>query len=391
MHINSFDYYGYDKDSYLDCREMVSKANRNQILLLNSWFVVMVLCYILFSGFNLFGVTQERIIFYAIYFLIGVSFELVLIFLKKIVVKYNFVMVYTSIAILLSYGILVSVAHPYMPAVIYLIFVTLISLMYIHTMWRISLTLLAASGIFIYCSYRYKTFSIAYNDTYNLAVVLIISIGLHYTFQRNRLSQVILYLQNLHIQRELEVKSCFDTLSKLLNRGFFFSVSEKMIRKTQGMCNALCLIDLDGFKQINDTYGHQMGDKAIQLTGKAMLELFGIGSEMDKDIVVGAKFTQIKPIIGRLGGDEFIVLFCGEKDRDSVLEKLKQILAALNSISEGPLNGIHASLGATIVPAGEFDMDAAYKRADLALYKSKRSGKNQINFYEDEKNNMGGE
>ena len=152
MHINSFDYYGYDKDSYLDCREMVSKANRNQILLLNSWFVVMVLCYILFSGFNLFGVTQERIIFYAIYFLIGVSFELVLVFLKKIVVKYNFVMVYASIAILLSYGILVSVAHPYMPAVIYLIFVTLISLMYIHTMWRISLTLLAASGIFIYCS-----------------------------------------------------------------------------------------------------------------------------------------------------------------------------------------------------------------------------------------------
>ncbi len=384
MHLNSFDYYGYDKDTYLDSRGMVSKANRTQILLLNTWFAIMVLCYILFSGMNLFGVTQERVGFYAVYFAISVIFECILIFLKKFSAKYDFLLVYTSIAILLSYGILVSKAHPYMPAVIYLILITLISLMYIHTMWRITATLIVASGIFIYCSYRYKTFSIAYNDTYNLAIVLTISLGLHYMFQRNRLSQFILYRQNLLIQRELEIKSSFDALSGLLNRGYFFSVSEKTLRRNEKGCNVLCLIDLDGFKQINDTFGHQMGDKAIQLTGKTMLSLFDLGKESDKDVVVSCDFKSIKPIVGRLGGDEFIVLFCAEKDLDTVKEKLKSLLTALNGISDGPLNGIHASLGATLVQNDEYDMDAAYKRADTALYKSKRTGKNQIHFYEDE-------
>lgn len=382
MQFKSFDYYGYDKDSYKSVRSMVASANRHQILLLNLWFSIMVLCYVVFSGMNLFGVTQERIIFYTIYFFLSVLFTSVLVIFKKFSEKYDYIMLYTSIAILLSYGILVSVAHPYMPAVIYMIFITLISLMYIHTMWRIGFVILLSSGIFLYCSYRYKTFSIAYNDTYNLVVVVTLALGLHYMFQKNRLSQFVLYKQNLRIQNELEIKSSFDSLSGLLNRGSFFSIAEKILIKQPDKYKVLCLFDLDGFKQINDTYGHQMGDKAIQVTGQTLLKSLKL-DKYDKSLMSKWDFKIHGDVAGRLGGDEFIILLNGLKDREGALSFLEEILKSLNSVNVGELSGIQASLGVTEIKSGEFDVDTAYTRADAALYESKRAGKNQIHFFED--------
>ena len=88
-------------------------------------------------------------------------------------------------------------------------------------------------------------------------------------------------------------------------------------------------------------------------------------------------------IAGRLGGDEFILLIRGCISQKEVSEFLKNILESLNSVRFDGLNGIQASLGVTQISSSDKNIDNAYKRADDALYKSKRLGKNQIQFAEE--------
>jgi diguanylate cyclase (GGDEF)-like protein len=233
-------------------------------------------------------------------------------------------------------------------------------------------------GVFLWSSYEFKTFSIAYHDTYNAFIIITLSIGLHYTFQRTRISQFILYQKDLQIQKELEIKSSFDTLTGLLNRERFFSIVDQLLHTHKGY-SALCLLDLDGFKQINDNLGHQMGDKVIQTVGQTIIKTFNI-PDRDKKNISSWGSSNAYPIAGRLGGDEFIMMIHTKNNDTEVQLLIKNLLSVLNSVKFDGVDGIHASIGITQIIQGEKDIDNAYKRADEALYASKRAGKNQIQF-----------
>ena len=379
MTARSFNYYGYTKESYMECSEMIHTTNRKHTTILNTWFILINLLYLVFSYLNLFGVNQERIPFYAAYLLVGIIFELWLTVFPKTVEKHNYITVFSSIIGLLSYGILTSIFAPYMPATMFLVLLSLTALSYIGNMAIMISVSIVGVGIFLTTSYLYKTFSIAYNDTYNAVVVMTLVFGLHYTFQRTRVSQFILYQRDLQIQRELEIKSSFDALTTLLNRGRFFAITEEILRSNPNEYITLCILDLDEFKGINDNLGHQMGDKVIQTVGKTLIKQLGIESYISEMI----SSWDLKPkisIAGRLGGDEFILFIRGKKTQDEVRELLQNILDSLNKVQFDRLNGIHASLGVTEITSTDRDIDNAYKRADTALYESKRAGKNQIHF-----------
>lgn len=379
MTARSFNYYGYTKESYMECSEMIRTTNRKHTTILNTWFILINLLYLVFSYLNLFGVNQERIPFYAAYLLVGIIFELWLTVFPKSAEKHNYITVFSSIIGFLSYGILTSIFAPYMPATMFLVLLSLTALSYIGNMAIMISVSIVGVGIFLTTSYLYKTFSIAHNDTYNAVVVMTLVFGLHYTFQRTRVSQFILYQRDLQIQRELEIKSSFDALTTLLNRGRFFAITEEILRSKPNEYITLCILDLDKFKGINDNLGHQMGDKVIQTVGKTLIKQLGIESYISEMI----SSWDLKPkisIAGRLGGDEFILFIRGKKTQDEVRELLQNILDSLNKVQFDRLNGIHASLGVTEITSTDRDIDNAYKRADIALYESKRAGKNQIHF-----------
>lgn len=391
MHGRNLNYYGYDKETYAECSEMISQTNRNNLIGLNVWFIGVNFLYLIFSALNLFGVTQERVPFYVVYFLISLAFSIVVGCFHKFAEKHSVIFVYINMTILLSYGILVSALQPYLAATIYLFLIAVTALAYIDTMLRMTLMTISASTVFIYTSYKFKTFSIAYQDTYNLAIVLTLVIALHYVFQRMRIQQFVLYYRNLQIQNELEVKSSFDMLTGLLNRGSFFSIADELLRKNDVDMMAVCLFDLDGFKQINDVLGHQIGDKAIQEAGRAILECLGL-KELYSTKISDWEFARLNGLAARLGGDEFIAVVCCENGRGDILNIIKNILETLNKLRfEGIEDGLKCSIGVTKVEKGDYDLDAAYKRADVAMYASKKAGKNQINFYGDLKNGEQGE
>lgn len=338
----------------------------------------MNLVYLVFSYLNLFGVNEERIPFYSAFMLISLLFGVWILFFPKSVDKHIYFAVISSIFMLLIYGILSSIAQPYMPATMFLVLLLLTSLSYIGSMYIMVLLAILGTVFFIFTSYSYKTFSIAYHDTYNVIVVLLLSILLHYTFQRMRIAQFVLYQKDLEIQRKLEIKSSFDSLTGLLNRGRFFSIAEEVLKiKTEGII-ALCIIDLDGFKQINDTLGHQMGDKVIQVVGKTIMECLKF-DVFDKNIS-SWDFSKPFDFAGRLGGDEFIIMLRGKKNREEILGELKGILEKLNATTFDSLDGVRGSVGVVEIPQTVKDIDIAYKTADDALYEAKRSGKNQVYF-----------
>ena len=299
--------------------------------------------------------------------------------MRKFFEKYTAVTVYLSVLILLLYGIETSIAKPYMSATMFPLLVALVAMAYIDNMLRMMLVLAGFSGVFLLASYSQKAISIAYADSYNILITMLLAAALHYTFQNTRINQFVLYYKNLQNQRELEVRSSFDALTSLLNRGRFFSMADKVMREAGNEYMALCLLDLDGFKQINDQLGHQMGDKAIQIAGTTILNVMGI-DEADKWSFPERVMRDKGSFAGRLGGDEFIILIRGRNGRSEVEDILGEVLKNLNAVQFEKLNGLQASFGVTQLTGEDDDIDSAYTRADEALYASKKSGKNRINF-----------
>ncbi len=351
--------------------------------ILNIWFIFITAIYLFFSWQNSYGFSEQNSPVFLGLLIAEVVFEVTLVFSRKSVdrvSRLNRYLKYLNIIALLAFGIICSAAQPYMAATIYLVILVLVALSYIGTMAEMTLLLIAACGAFVTVSYLIKPGSIFNQDVFNVLVVLLLSLVLHYTFQRARIRQFITFRQSTRMQQELEIKSSFDALTSLLNRGRFFSMAGEVLGQDREDTVVLGLMDLDKFKQINDSLGHQMGDKVIQTAGRTILDALKTDygdkwSFPERAIKEGLDFA------GRLGGDEFVVLIRNLKTEEEIRGVFGHILEKLNSTRMEGLDGIHSSIGITMIAPSDRDLDAAYARADEALYASKESGRNQISFF----------
>ena len=125
------------------------------------------------------------------------------------------------------------------------------------------------------------------------------------------------------------------------------------------MCCVFYIIDMDYFKEANDTYGHQCGDVILKKFSTALKEVF-----------------RQSDCLGRFGGDEFVAFIEGDLTRESVERKAKQMLDAVRSI-EVEDTDIHvtASIGVALFPENGSNYDYLFNAADRALYQVKTSGR----------------
>lgn len=129
-----------------------------------------------------------------------------------------------------------------------------------------------------------------------------------------------------------------------------------------GSRHGLALIDLDHFKRINDAHGHAVGDRVLQAFAQ-------VASEHLCDAAV----------LARYGGEEFVLLLpdCTAQALEHCCERLRQAFGALPSAAmQGQVGPLSLSVGMTLLTA-EDDLDNALHRADQALYRAKRSGRNR--------------
>ena len=155
-----------------------------------------------------------------------------------------------------------------------------------------------------------------------------------------------------------------DPLTGLANRRYLMQKMENLFKSGKPM--SLCFIDLDGFKPINDTYGHDMGDEAL----KVVSERFS-ACVRDNDV------------LARIGGDEFVMLFNGLDDRKVLETRVKRVLELVNEpiwISDTRLK-MGASIGLAVSPQDGKDAESLLNAADEAMYAAKQGGKNGYRFY----------
>ena len=408
MNTTSFIYYGYSRDTYRDCKPQIQMTNLKHMMFMNSWLLAVTLIFLgiriydnyavssVFVRYNMNGLDRVGIGTFVCFFVLALAAEVFIVFsLKNPGRQFNF-FIYPSMLLMMGFSLLVSIAQPQKPAILFYVLLVLIAVSYIDTMVNMGIALTFFSIIF-WLSVQYgfspmrfqqKPPSITNEDIFYTVLILSLSLVLHYTRQRTRLQQFVTYLKNIQITNELEIKSSYDALTSLFNRARFMSMATEVIKGSHEDYMVVCLLDLDSFKQINDKLGHQMGDKALQITGRTIAE--GVGNltkTPDDDKNELARFServmeQKLSFAGRLGGDEFILLIRGENDREAAKARLQSILDGLNAVEFGDLHGIHASFGVTEIVPGDNDIDKVYNRADDALYQSKRAGKNQITFCE---------
>jgi len=381
MNFESLNYYGYSRETYKNCKELVFDTNKKHVNILNIWLAIICVFMFSVSYVSLFAVMTGNRLLYVVYFFAALIMELWMRLKKEHSELEVRLAMLLNVLMIASFGIYTSVMQPYMAAVIYPVMLVVLSLSYIETFLVASFVLVISSAVLLYSSYVFKPMSIFYVDLYNIVICLILAFILHYAFQHTRISHFVIYYENVDIQNDLEVKSSFDSLTSLLNRGRFFMMAREILKAPHDDYMAVCLFDLDGFKLINDRLGHQMGDKAIQIMSKTLLDGFNIDFG-EKWTFQNRALKEEASIAGRLGGDEYIVLLRGRLNREVVREEVQGILDALSAIRMGELDGLHSSVGIYEVKEDDIDIDDAYMKADRALYKAKEAGKHQMVFFE---------
>jgi len=159
-----------------------------------------------------------------------------------------------------------------------------------------------------------------------------------------------------------------DHLTGLTNRVLFNEELQHALARVERHRRpaALFVLDLDRFKVINDTLGHQFGDRVLQETAKRLL---GCVRESD--------------ILARLGGDEFVILleeFGEDSNLTEIARKLLASVAELDSI-DGREIGLSVSIGICAAPADGRDAKTLFANADIAMYRAKEMGRNNYCFY----------
>lgn len=174
--------------------------------------------------------------------------------------------------------------------------------------------------------------------------------------------------QKIH-EHQMKQLAHFDNLTQLPNRLLAIDRLRQMIARSRrtGELMAVCYLDLDGFKAVNDSLGHEVGDELLKEAANRLLMTVRNGDT-----------------VSRLGGDEFLLLFADLKDQQEtqvILKRILKVTAKPYTVAGSVLSMVTASLGVTLFPNDNSEPDALIHHADQAMYMAKESGKNCYQFF----------
>ncbi len=184
-------------------------------------------------------------------------------------------------------------------------------------------------------------------------------------------AHVSVAISNARLYEEAQRLAITDPLTQLFNRRYFFQIASLEFRRAirHHAPLAVLMIDIDRFKRVNDTYGHQIGDVALQKVAAACRQSI---REID--------------ILARYGGEEFVVLLPDTDIRGAtrVAHRLHEAVGAHPLHANGYEIPVTVSVGGAMLTEDMTELDALIGRADQALYQAKQAGRNRVIFWESE-------
>ncbi|WP_069998670.1 diguanylate cyclase domain-containing protein [Cellulosilyticum sp. I15G10I2] len=200
------------------------------------------------------------------------------------------------------------------------------------------------------------------------------------TNQIFRIKQLKDYVEQLHtLNNELKEKekvikklAYYDKLTGVANRTLFYEFSEKMLdhAKRNNELLGIMFIDVNKFKYINDTHGHEVGDRVLMQVANMLKEA-----------------TRKSDIVARYGGDEFLILLPNIKSYENYNRIVSRIIHTKNHIVEnnGEAINISLSIGASFYPTDGDTIDTLIVKADKAMYVAKKTHGENNSFYDEHK------
>ncbi|WP_415893918.1 diguanylate cyclase domain-containing protein [Neptuniibacter sp. PT8_73] len=177
--------------------------------------------------------------------------------------------------------------------------------------------------------------------------------------------------ERVHREQKARHESEVDTLTGLLNRRGCKRLIKESLIKHPNSHHAVMLIDLDHFKPINDTYGHDAGDLVLKEVSNRFSEAL-----------------RKSDLLSRWGGDEFLIFLAGkaesvEEEATAVAQKILRLLEEEIELGPGKTDHVGASIGIALAPRHGNDLGALIKAADITMYQIKKQGKNNYLIYDE--------
>ena len=214
-----------------------------------------------------------------------------------------------------------------------------------------AIELTAASAVFLIWTYFVKPYEIWQIDLINIIIYATVGIFLHVIANSIRIREFVL-------TRQIRIQKDTDEMTGLKNKGSLTREINEYLADPATDKGVLFILDVDRFKAINDTYGHDVGDKVIVNLGKFLSERFTKGE-----------------VIGRFGGDEFILFIKDADDVESACRIAEDIVSGVFESVELPDKSekLSLSIGIAAYNGKEKNYSELFKKADEALYKAKAS------------------
>lgn len=354
---NYFFYSGIEKEEYDAVKKDAYVSNYSVWRILHVVMVAVFAFLYLSSLVN--GLLESNRLFY----LLGLAYSVVASCLFFILKKDSLLaqlIIYLSISLMFIFACLITQNKPEIPATTFIVLLLIAPMFMIDKPFFMTFELSAASAVFLIWMYKVKPYEIWEMDLINVVIFTIVGIILNIIANSIRIREFVL-------TRKINIQKDTDELTGLKNKGALTREINAFLADDSADKGIMMLMDVDHFKSINDTLGHDVGDQVIVQLGK----------------LLGSKFSDDE-ITGRFGGDEFIVFIKKEFDPDVARQAAESIVReAHESISLPDKDWkVSVSIGIAIYSGLEKNYSEIFKKADIALYRSKADAKNRFCFYE---------
>ncbi len=355
---NYFFYCGIEKDEYNAIKKDAYVSNFEVWRVLH--FLMAAMFGILYIGSLTNDLMKPNSWLYLLSFVYSVIIIILFFMLKKDSLAAQ-LLIYLTMSMLFLFGCILSVKRPEIPAVSFIAFLLITPMIMIDKPFFMAIELSVASTVFLLWTYGVKTYDIWKIDCGNVIPYTVVGIFLNVIANSLRIKEFVL-TRKINIQKDL------DDLTGLKNKGAMTREINQFLLDKSSDKGTLFVMDIDRFKSINDTYGHDVGDDVIRQFGKFLGEMF-INDE----------------IVGRFGGDEFIAFIKNADNTKIACQIADDIVKGVskNVILADGSQKISISIGMAIYHGEEKNYSELFKKADIALYEAKADKRNRYRLYED--------
>lgn len=354
---NYFFYCGIEKEEYNAVKKNVYISN---FVIWRSLHVFMAVVFglLFFASILIDFISFNRALYFGAFFYSIVSISFFYFFEKDSI--WPQILIYVSISLLFIFSCFVTKNNPTAPGTTFIALLLITPIFMIDKPFWMTIELFMAALIYLTWMHGVKPHNIWATDLVNVSIFTIVGAFLNIIANSIRIREFIL-------TREINIQKDTDDMTGLKNKGALTRDINAFLADDSCDKGFMFMMDIDRFKAINDTYGHDVGDCVIIQLGNFLAEKVP-GSE----------------ILGRFGGDEFILVVKNTDDPEVAKKLAEEIVkGASEKITIGNTDKkMSLSIGIAIYRGQEKNYSELFKKADIALYKAKSDPDNRFYIYE---------